>query len=210
MSTSERARSRYIDRLTDGELMRRVQCADDTSAFGALYERHCSRAAGLARRICSSCEAGCAAEAVQEGFLAVWRSREDYLLDRGPVQAWILVLVRNRAVDILRQPGRKLPTSHAPEVVEQLASTYRVEDEVESQDEGRLLRQRLGDLPATQREVIELAFFDGLTHREIAATLGLPQGTIKGRMRLGFQKLRIPAATEEPDCALPRAAVATP
>lgn len=182
--------------LDDHELMLRVQRAEDTAAFAALYERHGGRAYGLARRICVNHDAGCAAEAVQEGFLAVWRHRSRYRAERGTVQAWILAIVRNQAIDVLRQQRARPPGAHAPRTVEARCSGYRVDDEVERHDEAARLHEQLGNLPAAQREVIELAYLAGLSHREIAVALGLPLGTVKGRMRLGLGKLRMAAAAK--------------
>jgi RNA polymerase sigma-70 factor (ECF subfamily) len=135
--------------------MHRVQ-ADDAEAFAELYDRHASRAFGVARALCF--DAGRAEDAVQEGFLSIWRARRSYRPDKGSFQAWAMVAVRSRAV-------------------------------IERGDRDALVGA-LGQLPVTQAEVIALALFGELTHGEIAAQLALPPGTVKGRMRLGLEKLR--------------------
>jgi RNA polymerase sigma-70 factor, ECF subfamily len=131
-----------------------------------------------------------AEEAVQEAFVSIWRSRATYRPQRGAVAAWVLTVARHRAIDIARRHDRyaaQRATAHG-------LATRSAPDEVAAQavdraDAGRL-QALLARLPDTQQEVIALAFYGQLTHTEIAKQLGLPPGTVKGRMRLGLHKLR--------------------
>jgi len=182
--------------LSDEALMQRVQ-ADDPNAFEQLYDRYSSRAFGLASMTCSSSER--AEEAVQDAFLSVWRSRARYDHAQGSVKNWIFALIRNRSIDIHRRnrrgDGLRVSDAH----LGRLATLGSVEDDAIRRDDGHRLRGMLHGLPATQREVITLAYFGGLTHTEIAERLDIPLGTVKGRMRLGLEKAR--AGIDSPDAA---------
>jgi RNA polymerase sigma-70 factor (ECF subfamily) len=128
---------------------------------------------------------------VQEGFLAVWRTQDSYRSERGSVQAWLMTIVRNRAIDATRREA----ASHRPplarhEPVAEEAAGCSTSDEVIARSRADALRGRLAELPAAQAQVIALAYYGGLSHTEIATRLALPAGTVKGRMRLGLQKLR--------------------
>jgi RNA polymerase sigma-70 factor, ECF subfamily len=172
---------------TDGRLMDEVS-SGNVEAFAELYDRYCHRAYSLAFSVCH--DRGRAQDAVQEGFLSVWRSRASYRSHRGPVAAWLLTVVRHRAIDLLRSDERHEARRAS---VEQLAQRPGLDDVLErtvNRDDGNRLRASLRSLPAAQQEVIVLAFYGQLSHNEIAAALGLPRGTVKGRMRLGLQALR--------------------
>ena len=173
---------------TDQELMRRMQ-ANDPRAFGELYDRYAGRAWSVARAVCR--DAGRAEDAVQEGFLAAWRSQGSYRGERGSVQGWLMTIVRNRAIDATRREA----ASHRPplarhEPVTEEAAACSTPGEVIARSRADALRGRLAELPEAQAQVIALAYYGGLSHTEIAARLSLPPGTVKGRMRLGLQKLR--------------------
>jgi RNA polymerase sigma-70 factor, ECF subfamily len=173
--------------LSDGELMAKVS-AGSVDSFVDLYDRYCDRAYRVARSVCR--DDGCAEEAVQDGFLSVWNGRAKYSSQRGTVAAWLLTVVRYRAIDIARNNRR-----HAVrrERDDQLTGRSAVDDPFEAavrRDDARRLQVSLAMLPDAQAEVITLAYYGQLSHTEIAAHLGLPAGTVKGRMRLGLQKLR--------------------
>jgi RNA polymerase sigma-70 factor (ECF subfamily) len=185
--------------LADEELMALVYDGD-TRAFEVIFDRHAGAAFALAHRMCG--RRPLAEEIVQEAFVSLWRSRARYDPCRGSVRAWVLRVVHNRAVDAFR---RELPSSShdVPDdwIREALPARERTEDQVERRDDARLVRSALDDLPRDQRQVIELAYYGGLSHAQISATLGLPAGTVKGRMRLGLSKLRL--ALGEPAGVLP-------
>jgi RNA polymerase sigma-70 factor (ECF subfamily) len=176
--------------LADEELMELVH-AGEVAAFDVIFDRHGSVAYSLALRVCR--RQAMAEEAVQEAFLSLWRSRARYDPLRGSVRAWVLRVVHNRAIDALRRAsagaaGAEVPAEH--DLAERVPAPELTEALVLDRDDARRLRQALDSLPEEQRRAIELAFFDGLTHVEIARLLELPPGTVKGRIRLGLQKLR--------------------
>ena len=194
-----RAFSPNLHMLADEELMALVY-EGNTRAFEVVFDRHAGAAFSLAYRMCG--RRPLAEEVVQEAFMSLWRSAARYDPAHGSVRSWVLRVVHNRAIDAFR---RELPsTSHdVPDdwISEALPARERTEDEVERRSDARLVRCALEDLPPDQRQVIELAYFGGFSHSQIAAALGLPAGTVKGRMRLGLSKLRI--ALREPAGVMP-------
>lgn len=179
------ARDRIPGVLEDDELMRRVQ-RDDADAFRMLYERHAAHALSAARAISTER----AEDAVQDGFISVWRGRDCYRPCGASVGAWIVTIVRRRAFDLSRAAARdRRGYDRGPG--DSVAAPGSIEDDAIGRDEGEVLRAALRGLPPLQREVVVLAFFGGLTHRQIASRLALPEGTVKGRMRLGLNKLRV-------------------
>ncbi|HYB27656.1 MAG TPA: sigma-70 family RNA polymerase sigma factor [Solirubrobacteraceae bacterium] len=174
--------------LADEELMELVQDGE-VRAFELIFGRHASSAFSLAYRMCG--RSAMAEDIVQEAFLSLWRSAAAYDAARGGVRAWILSIVRNRAIDAFRREGAKAATSVGDEgLAERLPALELTDREVERRDDARQVRDALKGLPPDQRQVIELAYFGGFTHTQIAEMLKLPAGTVKGRMRLGLSKLR--------------------
>ena len=162
----------------------------DARAFEVVFDRHVDVAFSLAYRICGS-RSG-AEDVVQESFLALWRSGTRYDPSRGSVRAWVLSMVHNRAIDLIRQrSAREGRHVNDDELVERVPGPDLIEADAERREDARLVRSALQNLPAEQKQVIELAYFGGFTHRQIAEMLELPAGTIKGRMRLGLSKLRL-------------------
>jgi RNA polymerase sigma-70 factor (ECF subfamily) len=185
---SVRSASGALRRLADEDLMQLV-AESDASAFAVLYERHANVAFSLAFRMCG--KRAIAEEVVQEAFLSLWRSGSRYDRARGSVRTWVLGIVHNRAVDALRRGivhdrGRVSDEG----IEERVEAPERTDQEVGRRDEAREIRAALEGLPVEQSHVIELAYYGGFTHSEIATMLDTPIGTIKGRMRLGLQKLR--------------------
>jgi RNA polymerase sigma-70 factor, ECF subfamily len=162
----------------------------DPDALGLLYDRYGRLALAVAYRVLGDYHA--AEDAVQDAFLAVWRRVDSFDRRRGAVRGWLLTIVRNAAVD--RRRGRHAHSRQdAP--LDDEAFRLATEDEatfavVASSVEARRVREALAGLPAEQREAIELAYFGGLTHQEIAERTGAALGTVKGRLRLGLHKLR--------------------
>ena len=179
MSLRSLADEDLIDLVGDG----------DSRAFEVIFDRHVGPAFALAFRMCG--RRTLAEDVVQETFLSIWRSGAGYDTRRGSVRSWVLGVVRNRVVDAFRhgaaKEGRDVSDGGKDAGVE---SPERPEAEVARREEGRELRIELARLPVEQRRVIELAYFGGFTHHEIAEMLELPPGTVKGRMRLGLAKLR--------------------
>lgn len=177
-----------LRKLADEELMERV--ADcDADAFEVVLERHADAAFSLAYRICG--RRSVAEDIAQESFLSLWRSGERYDRARGSVRTWTLGIVHNRAIDALRRSGTHDRRRASDEGIEEtLEAPERTEDQAVENAISSEIRGALGELPSDQRKVIELAYFGGFTHTEIASMLHTPVGTVKGRMRLGLQKLR--------------------
>ena len=175
--------------LADEELMVRLS-RGEAEAFDLIYERHADAAFSLAYRICGSRPA--AEEVAQDAFLALWRNGQRYEPSRGSVRNWILGIVHNRAIDSLRRAVRHDSRRAGDEgLAERLVARERTDEEAGRREEAGTMRTLLDDLPPEQRRVIELAYFAGFTHTEIADMLTIPVGTVKGRMRLGLEKLRL-------------------
>ena len=174
--------------LADEELMVRL-ARGDGAAFDLIYERHADAAFSLAYRISGSRVS--AEEVAQDAFLALWRNGARYEPGRGSVRNWILGIVHNRAIDALRRAVRHDSRRAGDEgLAERLMSPERTDVEAGRRQEAGEVRGLLADLPSDQRRVIELAYFAGFTHTQIADMLTIPVGTVKGRMRLGLEKLR--------------------
>jgi RNA polymerase sigma-70 factor (ECF subfamily) len=174
---------------SDEALLTRIS-RGESDALGVLYDRYARVATAIAFRVLG--EHGAAEDVVQEAFLAVWRRVDSFDPSRGSVRCWLLTITRNRAID--RRRGRHahaLQDTALDGVAFRLATTDEETFEtVVSSVEAERIRDALFTLPLEQREAIELAYFGGLTHLEIAQRTGAPLGTIKGRMRLGLHKLR--------------------
>ena len=177
-----------LAQMSDEDLMRLV--ADtDAAAFEVLYDRHATAAYGLCRRIAGS--AAMADDVFQEAFLSVWRSGSRYEPRRGSVRSWILSITHNRAIDQIRR-SRKHDDRQVHD--DSLAERMPAEDATDAAALGSVAAEETGRalaaLPEDQRTVIELAYFSGYTHTEIAEKLEVALGTVKGRMRLGLEKLQ--------------------
>jgi RNA polymerase sigma-70 factor (ECF subfamily) len=175
--------------IADEDLMERVR-SGDPRAFEMIYERHASAAFSLAYRMVGT-RVG-AEEVSQEAFLNIWRSGARYDRAKGSVRTWVLGIVHHRAIDHLRRAvvhDRRRASDEGME--ERFEAPERTDTEVARRDEARTVRSAMGSLPADQCQVIELAYFGGFTHTEIAEMLDTPVGTVKGRMRLGLKKLGV-------------------
>jgi len=171
----------------DSELMRAVS-AGSVDAFERLYDRFWQRAYRVAYAVCA--DEGCAQDAVQDAFWTLWKSRTTYIPERGTVSSWLLTLVRYRAIDLARQNGPHRANCASDDRLDECAAPDDVNATILQRDAANHLRVSLSLLPEAQQEVIVLAYYGQLSHTEIATRLHLPPGTVKGRMRLGLQKLR--------------------
>ena len=162
----------------------------DADAFAVLYDRHGAASYSLAHRIVG--DAAVAEDVTQEAFLSLWRSGARFDAARGSVRSWTLGIVRNRAIDALRRASGPAPKLDLDDdaVIEGQAATTLTDAEAIRRETSRRVRGALGELPAEQSEVIGLAYFGGFTHSQIAQMLGMPLGTVKGRMRLGLERIR--------------------
>jgi RNA polymerase sigma-70 factor, ECF subfamily len=162
----------------------------EVRAFEVIFDRHADASFSLAYRMCG--RRSMAEDIVQEAFMSLWRSGARYDHSRGSVRSWVLGVVHNRAIDAFRRETARVGRDVSDDgIVDQMAAPNRTETEVERRDEAQHVRSALGELPTEQRKVIELAYFGGFSHSQIAEMLELPAGTVKGRMRLGLTKMRI-------------------
>jgi RNA polymerase sigma-70 factor (ECF subfamily) len=188
MAPFRRSARKRLEALADEELMELVR-GGDADAFGVVYDRHSTVAFSLAYRMVG--RRGSAETVVQEAFLSLWRSAARYDPERGSLRTFTLGIVHNRAVDALRRSSvHDAKRVDDEEAAERLEAKERTEAEVARRDEAARVRGAVQALPDEQQKVIELAYFGGFSQTEIAEMLNAPLGTIKGRMRLGLEKLR--------------------
>src|SRR4051795_8263869 len=193
--------------LADEDLIP-LMARGDARAFEAVYERHSGAAYSLAYRMVGT--RAVAEDVTQEAFLNLWRSGAHYDRVRGSVRTWILGIVHHRAIDALRRASvhsrrrsddetaagrlggrpRRRGRGEEERAGGRGEAPARVEEDVPRRDEAAIVRNAMDVLPADQLKVIELAYFGGFTHVEIAEILEAPVGTVKGRMRLGLKKMR--------------------
>ena len=167
----------------------------DARAFELIYDRHGGAAFSLAYRMVGN--RAIAEDITQEAFLSMWRSRVRYERERGSVRAWVLGIVHHRTIDALRRNlVHDRRRASAEGIEERQEAPERTDVEVARRDEARTVREALDTLPEEQHQVIQLAYFGGFTHTQIAEMLDMPVGTVKGRMRLGLDKMRRALATE--------------
>jgi len=182
-------RASKAERLADEELMPLIG-EKNPGAFEVFYDRHGGVAYSLAYRIVG--ERGAAEDVVQEAFISIWRSGARYDAARGSVRTWMLGIVRNRAIDALRSKAGRAPKLDFDDdsILEHRPSGELTDSEALRRETAQEVRGALDELPGEQSKVIQLAYFGGFSHSEIAGMLGVPLGTVKGRMRLGLEKIR--------------------
>jgi RNA polymerase sigma-70 factor, ECF subfamily len=174
--------------LADEDVMQLVR-RGDARAFEVIYERHSAAAFSLAYRMMGT-RAG-AEDVTQDAFLSLWRSGARYDRARGSVRTWVLGIVHHRAIDALRRATVHDRRRAGDEGIEErFEARERTDAEAARREEAGTVRGALSALPPDQSQVIELAYFGGFTHTEIADMLDAPVGTVKGRMRLGLKKMK--------------------
>jgi RNA polymerase sigma-70 factor (ECF subfamily) len=184
-----------IQRLADEEVM--VLLRDgNPDAFEVIYDRHGGAAFSLAYRMVG--DRNVAEDITQEAFLSMWRSRVRFDRERGSVRAWVLGIVHHRTIDALRRNiAHDRRRTSAEGLEERQEAPERTDVEVARRDEAREVREAMQTLPGEQLEVVRLAYFGGFTHTQIAEMLDTPIGTVKGRMRLGLEKMRRALSPEQ-------------
>ncbi len=182
---SSRSSSRKSD-LTpvadDSLLLTRIQSGDE-AAMATLFDRYSKVVYSVALRVLR--DPAAAEDVLQDIFMQIWRKPDSFVSSRGSLAGWLAVIARNRSIDSLR---RRKPQDSVDEVV--LASSYNLAEEAERNVMMARARGVIVGLPSEQRKVLEMAFFDGLTHSEIAELTGNPLGTVKTRIRTGLLVLR--------------------
>jgi len=187
-----------LRQLPDDELVRRM-AGGEVEALDILYDRYARAVYAFAVRIVG--DGLLAEEVLQEAFVRAWQQAERFELARGSFASWLLSITHNLAIDEVRKRQRRPQRATSVDIADLLQGEVDTSVDVEEAAEAAELRSRIqtamATLPDAQRRVIELAYFDGLTQREIADFLDEPLGTIKTRMRLGMHKLRDLLAAEE-------------
>ena len=173
-----------VNFMDDGELMLRM-VAGDESALGALYDRYAGMLYSFALRM--SQDAHSAEEAVQNTFLAAWRNASAFDPRRGKASTWLVAILKNQVRDQMRKSKRRESFIADLELDEALRSAEA--DHLDARLQAGEVREALRSLPEEQRLVVELTYFWGLTHREAAAFLRVPLGTVKSRLRLAIERL---------------------
>jgi RNA polymerase sigma-70 factor (ECF subfamily) len=182
---SERSTTRdsnQSDKIDDGLLLQRVRQGDQ-NAMAEIFDRYGRAVYSVALRILK--DAGHAEDVMQEIFFQVWRNSDSFVQGRGSLGAWLVVVARNRSIDLLR---RRKPADSVDDVV--LAANFNLASEAEHHALLEKVQQVMKDLPVEQQRSMELAFFEGLSHSEIAEKTGDPLGTVKTRIRLALITLR--------------------
>ena len=166
----------------DSTLLGLVQRGDEP-AMASIFDRYSKVVYSVALRVLRDPSA--AEDVLQEIFMQIWRSPDSFIATRGSLGGWLAVVSRNRSIDVLR---RKRPTESIDDM--QFASSYNLANEAERNSMMEKARVIIHRLPAEQRKTLEMAFFDGLTHAEIAEMTGDPLGTVKTRIRSALITLR--------------------
>jgi RNA polymerase sigma-70 factor, ECF subfamily len=181
----ERGRQYLI--LADEDLISLVEAAD-AEAFATLYDRHSRAAFSLAYRMMGERQAS--EDLTQDAFLKVWRGASSYRAERGSVRTWILSIVHNRGIDQIRSQASRRRTQEKIEASAPRSQPSEAFAETLRNSQRDQVKEALRELPPEQLKVFELAYYSGHTYAEIAELLGLPLGTVKGRMRLGLKRIR--------------------
>jgi RNA polymerase sigma-70 factor (ECF subfamily) len=168
--------------MEDAALIERIRSGDET-AMADIYDRYSGIVYGIALRVLGSTTA--AEDVLQEIFLQLWRNPQAFDANRGKLAPWLAVIARNRAIDHLR---KRPPEDDLEEVA--VSTGVNLEDEAARRQAVEKIRSVLSQLPPEQRRAVEMAFFEGLTHTEIAAKTGEPLGTIKTRIRTALLAVR--------------------
>jgi RNA polymerase sigma-70 factor, ECF subfamily len=160
----------------------------DAGAFAVLYDRHSRATYSLVYRMMGERQA--AEDLVQDAFLKVWRAAGSYQSERGSVRTWILSIAHNRGIDQLRSTASRRRTQEKVVLIAPTSQSDEAFKEAWQASQRDRVRAALSQLPSEQAKVLELAYFSGYTHVEIAELLDVPLGTVKGRMRLGLTKIK--------------------
>jgi RNA polymerase sigma-70 factor (ECF subfamily) len=167
-------------------LVARVAAGDDR-ALARIYDQYGALVYGVALHLVG--DEASARDVCQEVFVGLWQRPDRFDPERASLRTWLAVVARRRAIDLLRQRGRRQRREERAAAVAGVVAPPDIEEAAEAMVDGELLRTALAELPDEQRHAIELAFLEGLTHREVAVRLGIPEGTAKSRIRLGLSRL---------------------
>jgi RNA polymerase sigma-70 factor (ECF subfamily) len=173
----------------DAELLRQIT-AGNRAAFGQFYDRHATLMYSIAFQILR--DSGEAEDVLQETFVQIWEKAKNFNPELGKSSSWVAVLVRNKAIDRVRTLQRRSRLAEEAGAESALANEFSetVNETIHGREKANLIQSAITELPAEQRQAIELAFFSGLTQNEISEKLHQPLGTVKARIRRGLLKLR--------------------
>jgi RNA polymerase sigma-70 factor (ECF subfamily) len=168
------------------DLLQRIAERADPAAFRELYEAYGPRVKAYMMR--KGADAGTAEDLAQETLLTVWRKAALYAGEKGSMTTWVFAIARNLRIDRLRReiPWQELPEGRLAEA----SSEPQPDEAMAEKEQQQRVQAALANLPPEQKEVVSLAYLEGLSHSEIAERLGLPLGTVKSRMRIAYQKVR--------------------
>ena len=175
------------ERGVDARLAERIRLGQ-ADALGELYDRYASTALATALRVVGSREE--AEDVVHEAFVAVWRKIDRFDAERGALRAWLMTVVRNRAIDRVRARRPRMDLDDADERSLLRTGPNPTWEAALARASAAEIQAALGALPDEQRQAVELAYFEGYTYREVADLTGVPPGTANGRLRLALAKLR--------------------
>ncbi len=185
------AKGERVLQQADGDLIEKICLDNDQRAFETLYDRYDNLVFSVSARMLGR---DLASEMLQEIFLLVWRKACDFESKRGSFKSWLMQITRNRSIDELRRmpPTVSAPADEENEWFDMLVDDApNPEEQAFEDDRAAQVRGALTELPKEQREVILLAYFKGFSQSQIATKLNLPLGTVKKRVRLGMQKLKV-------------------
>ena len=184
--TSNRPGSASLDREAFADLVQAIAERQDRAAFGSLFAYFAPRVKGYLMRI--GADAGQAEELTQEAMLAVWRKAATFDRRQSSVSTWVFTIARNKRIDGLRRDRRPELDPTDPLLVP--ASPQQADEIYDIAESDERIKAAVAELPAEQRELLELAFYEDKSHRDIATLRGLPLGTVKSRLRLALARLR--------------------
>ena len=176
-----------MDTMSDDALLEGIAYGNE-NALALLYQRYGGLAYSLAMRIVGDLHG--AEDVVQESFLKVWRMANSFNIRRGSAKTWLLSVVHHKAIDSCRRRRGRPPDNRSPDLTPPPLEVEDVWEEVANNLDREALTAALSQIPAQQREAIEMAYFGGYTHREISELKQVPLGTVKGRIRISMEKLR--------------------
>ena len=173
--------------MDDAGLLRSIQSGDQ-QAVAALYDRYSGAAYGLAFRITN--DGTLAEDVVQDAFVSVWKQAARFDLARGQVKSWLLTIVHHKAIDVVRRRANRHERALPDGPGDFVAGYGRPHEETAAAMDADAVRAAVRQVPDDQRRTIEMAYFEGLTHVEIAERMQVPLGTVKSRLRIGLEKMR--------------------
>jgi RNA polymerase sigma-70 factor (ECF subfamily) len=173
--------------VDDASLLKALQSGQQ-DAIAALYDRYSGMAYGLAYRITG--DATLAEDVVQEAFVALWKQARRFDPERGQVRSWLMTIVHHRGVDAVRRRSSRAERALPDGAEEFIAAQPRPDELAEWMLDAEAVREAAKQVPEEQRKTIEMAYFMGMTHVEIAERMDVPLGTVKSRLRIGLEKMR--------------------